>query len=163
MKGWIYFLQFGNDGPIKVGRSYNPEARARDLNSTSPVELILLGAMRSPNMVREERAFQDKLSGSHIRGEWFEQAAVLSETKKLGVRVKGGATLSTALRSDPTATEGGRAAHFSLRLPGHLVEAVAKAAKLDGRSLNSMFEVIITQWAMMREAAKPRARRARAS
>lgn len=35
----------------------------------------------------------------------------------------------------------------NLRLPKRLVEQVADAAKADKRSLNSMFEIIVSEWA----------------
>jgi hypothetical protein len=73
MKGWIYFLQFGQEGPIKIGRSYNPVARTQDLDAVSPVELVLLGAFQSRNTLKAERELHDSLRRSHIRGEWFEQ------------------------------------------------------------------------------------------
>jgi predicted HicB family RNase H-like nuclease len=38
----------------------------------------------------------------------------------------------------------------NLRLPGRLVNKVEAAAKVQLRSLNSMFEVIVSQWAAKR-------------
>jgi hypothetical protein len=71
VKGWIYFILFGEAGPIKVRRSSDPVARARELNVASPVDLVLLGAMKSRNMEREERELHDRLSAFRIKREWF--------------------------------------------------------------------------------------------
>lgn len=154
MKGWIYFLQFGMDGPVKVGRSYNPVARAQDLNATSPVELVLLGALRSRDMCREEHELHDRLSEFRVRGEWFDQVAVLAEMKRLAPRLKTGEALSIGLCSDPTST--GRALRVNLRLSQRLFEIIQKAAKQEQRSFNSMFEVIVTAWDAKQSSTKPR-------
>ncbi len=67
MKGWVYFLRFGSDGPIKVGCSTDPVARAYDLNVASPVELVLLGAMKSTSMKHEEPELHKQRAGFRIR------------------------------------------------------------------------------------------------
>lgn len=40
--------------------------------------------------------------------------------------------------------------HVNLRLPQRLVQKVETAAKCELRSLNSMFEVIVSEWAAKR-------------
>lgn len=87
MKGWVYFLQCGDTGPIKVGKSGDPIERANDLNVGSPVELVLLGAMRSPAQEREERELHERLADFRVRREWFERDAVMAEMKRLRSRI----------------------------------------------------------------------------
>lgn len=143
MKGWIYFLQFGRKGPIKVGKSYNPVARARDLNMTMPVELVLLGAVRSRNALREESTLHNSLRKFHVRGEWYARTAVLAKMKKLGARVKADEELLTALHGDSST---GRDVRVNLRMSTRLFDLIQKAAKQDRRSFNSMFEIIVSEW-----------------
>ena len=87
MKCWIYFARHGTDGPIKIGRAYDPHKRVRDLSVGSPVALILLGAMLSTRAVEEETEIHDRLRASWIRGEWFVADAALQEMKLLADRV----------------------------------------------------------------------------
>lgn len=147
MKGWVYFLQFGKNGPIKIGRSYNPVSRARDLNATSPVELTLLGAIKSRNMEREEREIHDSLNPFRVRGEWFDQVAVLTAMKNLAARITTAEMLSARLQAETTT---GRDKRVNLRLPQRLVDLIKKAARLEQRSFNSMFELIVSEWAKAR-------------
>jgi len=87
MKGWVYFLRFGADGPIKIGCSADPIGRALDLNVAAPVELVLLGALRSTNAKHEEAELHERLADCRIRGEWFEHAAVIGLMHKLRARI----------------------------------------------------------------------------
>jgi hypothetical protein len=76
MKAWIYFLQAGTDGPIKIGRAQDPIRRAGALNVGSPIELVLLGAMPSDRAAVDERKIHRRLAPHRVRGEWFHAAVV---------------------------------------------------------------------------------------
>lgn len=69
----IYFVQAGNGGPIKIGRTGDLGSRLRELQTASPFELSLLGVM--PEESDLHQAFQDGL----IRGEWFQPTHQLME------------------------------------------------------------------------------------
>ena len=74
----IYFIQAGQDGPIKIGFSENPAQRFVKVQSDNPAECILLGVMAGD--VATERELHAKLALHVIRGEWFRPASdVLAE------------------------------------------------------------------------------------
>lgn len=62
-----YFVQAGEDGPIKIGATKNLAVRLRTLCAMSPVPLRLLGLMKG-NV--EERCHL-LLGASRLHGEWF--------------------------------------------------------------------------------------------
>lgn len=67
---WVYFIQRGDDGPIKVGYTTHPEVRLARLQIANPETLYLRAAVR----VREravEVALHKTFARHHIRGEWF--------------------------------------------------------------------------------------------
>jgi hypothetical protein len=73
----IYFVQFGADGPIKIGRARNVAARLVSLQTASPVELVLLGVV--PGSVEKERVLHSLFRPLRVRGEWFRPEAELLE------------------------------------------------------------------------------------
>jgi hypothetical protein len=141
MKGWIYFLQFGNEGPIKVGRSSDPGARAQELNVASPVELVLLGAMRTTNAVCEERTLHERLAAFYVRGEWFERAAVLAEMKRLAGRI---------VRRVELPVSGLRMA--AIRADKKTLASWARKAKAAGMSLNKWACIVLNNAPAVRPA-----------
>ncbi len=62
-----YFLQAGEDGPIKIGSSRNLVVRLRTLATMSPIPLRLLGVMKGDH---EEHCHM-RLGAFRLRGEWF--------------------------------------------------------------------------------------------
>lgn len=70
MKGFVYFIQVGTDGPIKIGFSKeDPLRRLNDLQAGCPWDLRLVGAL--PGTKFHERLLQEKFSEFKIRREWF--------------------------------------------------------------------------------------------
>jgi hypothetical protein len=65
----IYFIQRGEDGPIKVGTSTDPVERLRSLQTSNAEPLTLLGFM--PGGSLEERAIHALLEDGRLEGEWF--------------------------------------------------------------------------------------------
>lgn len=66
----IYFVQAGNGGPIKIGRtSLVVRYRVRELQIGCPYELLLLATM--PGGLAKERALHARFRGDRLRGEWF--------------------------------------------------------------------------------------------
>lgn len=67
---WIYFIQHGAGGPIKIGIAKDVERRLASLQSASPVPLHVLGAVRGTE--RGERQLHLRFAKHRIRGEWFQ-------------------------------------------------------------------------------------------
>lgn len=79
---YVYAVQIGPDGPIKIGLSYDPRSRFAQLQSASPYELRLLGCIVGNPLV--EQTLHENLAAHHIRGEWFHPApAVLDWCRSL--------------------------------------------------------------------------------
>lgn len=66
----IYFIQAGEDGPIKIGCSDHLQSRMRNLQSYHYQELNLLGTM--PGNVDTERKLHLRFAADRVRGEWFQ-------------------------------------------------------------------------------------------
>jgi hypothetical protein len=73
----VYFAQVGEDGPIKIGYSFNVYSRQSNLRTASPFEIRWLGDV--PGSPAEERALHAQFAHLRIRGEWFEPAPELLE------------------------------------------------------------------------------------
>lgn len=69
-KEWVYFVQQGADGPIKIGYSKDPVARFVSLQTGSAVQHRYLGNI--PGTRETERTLHARFWGAHVRGEWFD-------------------------------------------------------------------------------------------
>jgi len=65
----IYFVQAGEDGPIKIGYSVDIKRRISELATASPYPLRLLGYMRGDGV--RESEIQNSFARYRIHGEWF--------------------------------------------------------------------------------------------
>ena len=79
-KGWIYFVQAGPDGPIKIGWTVDPQMRLAQLQTGSHIRLFILGAIEGSSA--GESALQRQWSEYRIRGEWFEPTPEIIEFVK---------------------------------------------------------------------------------
>lgn len=70
--GFVYFIQQGLDGPIKIGFTIDPMERLASLQTANPYELHLLGCIAKNEAL--ERELHQKYSHHHLRGEWFSPA-----------------------------------------------------------------------------------------
>ncbi|WP_163836928.1 GIY-YIG nuclease family protein [Spartinivicinus ruber] len=66
---YIYFVQAGEDGLIKIGRTKDVQARMCSLNSASPVELKLLGVFKAKDYM--EKILHEEFAKYRVKGEWF--------------------------------------------------------------------------------------------
>lgn len=66
----VYFIQAGEDGPIKVGSAAKPHSRLKELQTSSPYKLRLLGSV--PGGYVEERRLHRLFGYFRLHGEWFE-------------------------------------------------------------------------------------------
>ena len=74
--GYIYFIQCGKSGPIKVGITDNVKRRLKTLQCANPCKLELLLAFLGGEVM--ECALHRKFSAHRLRGEWFEPAPPLT-------------------------------------------------------------------------------------
>lgn len=72
---WVYFVQEGRHGPVKIGRTSTPRLRLQSLRIASPRDLRLIGLWWAPEQF--EAALHEMFSALRLRGEWF------SPTKEL--------------------------------------------------------------------------------
>jgi hypothetical protein len=72
---YIYFIQAGEDGAIKIGSSKNPAKRLASLRTASPVPLNVLKVITGSREL--ELTYHDRFSSIRMKGEWFEPTAEL--------------------------------------------------------------------------------------
>lgn len=66
---WVYFVQEGTSGPIKIGATSNVIGRTRSLQLATWRTLNLLGACKGGRDL--ERALHARFRSHEIAGEWF--------------------------------------------------------------------------------------------
>lgn len=67
---WVYFIQSGDGGPIKIGWSEEPEKRIASLQTAHPEKLRLLAV--TPGDASTEAGLHAEFSAARKTGEWFE-------------------------------------------------------------------------------------------
>lgn len=72
---WIYVIQVGVDGPIKIGISRDPARRLRELQQSHPEQLRL--ALTFRGLALEEKLLHEEHADLRLRGEWFRPHAVI--------------------------------------------------------------------------------------
>lgn len=65
----VYFIQCGENGPIKIGVAVNVQRRMSALQGGNPIPLTLIGSVVAVRGT--EAAFHQTLRAYRIRGEWF--------------------------------------------------------------------------------------------
>lgn len=66
---FVYFIQAGDNGPVKIGRAKDPVRRLAQIQTGSHDELHLRAIV--PGASREERKMHHRFAEARIRGEWF--------------------------------------------------------------------------------------------
>lgn len=74
---WVYFVQAGEGGPIKIGKAMNPSQRIGNLQVGNPHEVKLLHCL--PDTGCTEGRIQGIFEESHLRGEWYNPTPDLLE------------------------------------------------------------------------------------
>lgn len=64
----VYFMRAG-EGPVKIGWSYCPEDRRRQLQVASPEPLTIVATMRGGP--RQESYLHEFFQEERLQGEWF--------------------------------------------------------------------------------------------
>ena len=65
----IYFIQSGENGPIKIGITRDVEARLKALQTAHPETLKLLGVRGGDT--QDEASWHRRFHRQRLRGEWF--------------------------------------------------------------------------------------------
>ena len=71
---FVYFIQAGKGGPIKIGRSSSIKQRLADVQIYCPYEVFVLALIDCPwreTTIRLEQALHRDLKEFRMRGEWF--------------------------------------------------------------------------------------------
>lgn len=71
----IYFVQPQGGGLIKIGCAKDPEARLRNLQTASPVRLVILATMDGD--ILDEQRLHRRFRQLRQHGEWFAPAIEL--------------------------------------------------------------------------------------
>lgn len=66
---FIYFVQAGDDGPVKIGITTDIRRRLTALRTGSPAPLRLLGHL--PANSSFEKGLHRRLAAARLHGEWF--------------------------------------------------------------------------------------------
>lgn len=75
-RGWLYFIQQGDDGPIKIGHARSPRRRLGELQPGSSDDLHIVAACEDGAGLESE--VHAALRDHWIRGEWYDADAVLT-------------------------------------------------------------------------------------
>ena len=65
----INFIQAGEDGPVKIGKAKNPQARLSVLQTGSSDRLYIRAILDAPD--EAEKHLHKALASAKMRGEWF--------------------------------------------------------------------------------------------
>jgi len=71
--GFVYFVQAGEDGPIKIGWTQDIDRRIPELQTANARKLRLLGMV--PGTLDTEAAFHARFSHLRLEAEWFRSSA----------------------------------------------------------------------------------------
>lgn len=71
-KGCVYLIQAGDMHRFKIGCAADPKRRLRELQTSSPVRLRMIGWKQCNNMMAEERKWHELFKGVRKVGEWFD-------------------------------------------------------------------------------------------
>lgn len=74
-RGHIYFIQAGEDGPIKIGFSKDPDSRLRTLQTAHTAKLKMLH--HQVGTKADEGRLHHRFKNIRIKGEWFEASPSL--------------------------------------------------------------------------------------
>lgn len=111
---FVYVIQSGDDGPIKIGSANRPSRRIGNLQTSSWQDLYLRAAIPAHANVGVEKAAHVLARDHAIRGEWFDLSPyeavcfVLEAMKLLGIQAVPLKPLVTGLRPErPWRSTGG--------------------------------------------------------
>lgn len=71
----VYFIQAGDDGPVKIGCTQNLKERYAELANGSPLPLTVIGVI--PGYRPTEQHLHKLFAADRLHGEWFRPTAAL--------------------------------------------------------------------------------------
>lgn len=74
-QGWrsfVYVIQAGEDGPVKIGCSNSPIVRLNTMQTGAPWQLTLAAVVACRGMHALEKAAHREAAAHSVRGEWFD-------------------------------------------------------------------------------------------
>lgn len=74
---WLYFIQAGEGGPVKIGISETPVRRMANMQVGNHERLRLIAVARVP--IDAESDLHARLVKHHVHGEWFRPAPAVLE------------------------------------------------------------------------------------
>ena len=78
---FVYFIQWEEDGPVKIGVATDLDDRLNMLQVACPYKLKVIGFIANADHVLEKQIHK-KLKAYHIRGEWFKWCEEIREIIK---------------------------------------------------------------------------------
>ena len=84
----IYFIQAGDNGPVKIGYSINPEKRLQALQTSHPQKLRMITVIDGDRDLEKE--LHEYFSDESVSGEWFniDMRAILAALMRLDLLSK---------------------------------------------------------------------------
>ena len=80
--GQVYFITYGESGPIKIGFTSNFDYRLQHLQTSCPYPLVVLGMIDATPAL--EYALHQQFREHRMRGEWFSPSPdILAEIERL--------------------------------------------------------------------------------
>ncbi len=71
---WVYFIQSGKNGPIKIGLARSIQKRLETMQTGNPYELRLITSVHCDSRAQAEsleKHFHRLFARKRLRGEWF--------------------------------------------------------------------------------------------
>lgn len=80
MNSFVYFVQAGTDGPVKIGKANDVEKRIAELQTGCPHKLELLVTVECADALAKESEFHQQFASLRIdRSEWFRWSPALAD------------------------------------------------------------------------------------
>ena len=147
-------------GAVKIGFSARPEWRRKMVEAKlgEPVALVYAAPL-SRHMVAIERAAHELLKSKGRNGEWFD----VSVGEAIAAIDAAAAEVEAAHPADSLdeAVDRGNSAYLNMRIDADLKRRATNAAKADHRTLTSLIEKLLDEYATGAEAIESRQREGR--
>lgn len=151
MSGFVYFIQRGEAGPIKIGQSKNPKARLASLQTASDQPLRFVAIATGDK--QSERELHAKFASARLTGEWFSPTEELIEHARAIGWVPGSEVatddLETAFKRFQTRWQGDGAGlinHLASALPASTFDKILAltAEKVGGDAVRALLQTANT-------------------
>ena len=83
-EGFVYFVQSGGDGPIKIGWTQDLDRRIGELQTANAHPLRLIGYL--PGSMRDEGAMHARFGHLRMEAEWFRNSPEIHAFLRLAVK-----------------------------------------------------------------------------